>query len=123
MGTYVTICGWVECGDDDQLPLIQEIAEAERIGERHYRGGWTFPAEQPMWSTVAFFATCGRAGYEESVRALLERVAALPAYSADERVCGLFRVCHEVEGVTEWRLHGGVLHCAPAVPEHAYLDE
>src|SRR6478609_4869975 len=59
MGIYATIRGWVEFGDDGQVPLLREIAEDESARERGYRGGWTFPAEQPMWGTTAFFAACG----------------------------------------------------------------
>ncbi|MFB7944404.1 hypothetical protein ACFC6L_05740 [Kitasatospora phosalacinea] len=122
MGTYVTIRGWVEFGDDGQVPLLREIAEAVAAGERHYRGGWTFPAEQPMWRTMAFFAAVGRAGCEDAIREMLQRVAALPAPAEDERVCGLFRVSHEVDGATEWQLRDGGLRCVPTPPGHAYLD-
>ncbi|GLW68038.1 hypothetical protein Kpho02_03370 [Kitasatospora phosalacinea] len=119
----MSICGWVDCCEDEQLRLLRGIAAAERAGERDYRGGWTFPTEQPMWGRVAFFAADGRAGYEDRVREVLERVAALPAVDQDDRVRGLFRVSHEVDGATEWRLRRGELLCVPAPPEYDYLDE
>ncbi|MFD7733149.1 hypothetical protein ACFV6F_22495 [Kitasatospora phosalacinea] len=122
MGTHVTIRGWVESGDDGQVPLLREIAGAVAAGERRYRGGWTFPAGQPVWSTMAFFAAEGRAGCEESVRGMLRRVAALPAPAEDERVRGLFRVSHERDGATEWQLRDGTPRCVPAPPGHDYLD-
>ncbi|WP_157845362.1 hypothetical protein [Kitasatospora phosalacinea] len=40
----------------------------------------------------------------------------------DERVCGLFRVSHEVDGATERQLRDGGLRCVPAPPGHDYLD-
>ncbi|MFC8721873.1 hypothetical protein [Kitasatospora sp. NPDC057198] len=122
MGTYVSIRGWVDCCEDGQVRLLREIAAAERAGERGYRGGWTFPAEQPMWDDVAFFAAHGRTGYEESVREMLRRVAALPAVDEDDRVRGVFRVHHEVDGAAEWQLRDGGLRCVPAPPGHDYLD-
>ncbi|GLW53659.1 hypothetical protein [Kitasatospora phosalacinea] len=122
MGTYVTIRGWVEC-DERQLPLVQGIAEAEGAREGRYRGGWSFPPGQTMWTMTAFFAACGRAGYEDAVREVLRQVAALPASDEDDdRVVGLFRVHHEVDGATEWQLRDGTLLCVPAPPQHDYLD-
>ncbi|BAJ32062.1 MULTISPECIES: hypothetical protein [Kitasatospora] len=126
MSTYVSVRGWVEC-DDRQLALVRELVERAERGPRRYRGGWSFPAEQPMWGNAVFFAADLRAGEEEHLRELLCRIAALPPSAPmreeddDERVHGLFLVSHEADGPSEWRLHGGGLHRAPLPAEHAYL--
>ncbi|MEU4086587.1 hypothetical protein [Streptomyces aureus] len=120
----VSVRGWLEC-DDEQLSRIKEIVEADDP-ERTYSGGWAFPARQYNYVSWAFYGGNFRDASLEWFEDRLRRIARIPAACPDEeyddRPRGLFLVSHEVDGMSEWRVHNGDLAIGVPEADYGYLD-
>ncbi len=124
MGTMVSVRGWLEC-DDGQLARIKEIVAADDP-ERTYSGGWAFPARQYNYLSWAFYGGDIRAvaldWFEERLRSIARIPASDPDDEYDERPRGLFLVSHDVDGMSEWRVHNGDLVIGLPAGDYRYLD-
>ncbi|KUO09890.1 hypothetical protein [Streptomyces sp. DSM 15324] len=124
MGVMVSVRGWLEC-DDGQLARIKEIVAADHP-ERTYSGGWAFPPRQYNAVRWAFYGGHIRAvsldWFEERLRQIALIPASRPDDAYDERPRGLFLVSHDVDGMSEWRVRGGVLEIGLPGGDYRYLD-
>ncbi|MEV6118664.1 hypothetical protein AB0L59_40920 [Streptomyces sp. NPDC052109] len=94
--------------------------------ERTYSGGWAFPARQYNDVRWAFYGGDIRAASLGWFEERLRRIARIPASyhddEYDERLRGLFLVSHDVDGMSEWRVHNGGLAIGLPVADYHYLD-
>jgi len=75
-------------------------------------------------ASAVFYGSDLRASALPQLMEQLRLIAAIPASDADgDRVRGLFLTSHEVEGMAEWQIRGGVLHVTVTDARFKYLDE
>ncbi len=121
MGVYVSVRGWLQC-DKKQLLAVQEIISRQDDG--FYTGGWGLPREPFNWTCYVFYGGDIRQQGIDWLLSQLRDIARIPASDEDnDLVRGLFLASHEVDGMSEWRIHQGQVLISPADARYRYLDD
>jgi hypothetical protein len=118
VGIFVYVRGWMEC-DNQQLAQVERIIAAH--DDDFYSRGWAISRQG--WCNTVFYGGHLRAHLVDWLLAQVREIAAIPASDDDDvRVVGLLFASHEIDGMTEWRIHDGGVHLTSGDARYAYLD-